>query len=188
MLHQRYYQLHLQAVTAVAELESAINRCPTTEQLIQLEGDMLANFTDNIYAMRETYGILDRLRKTVKKLHEDLQTVACALYMEAQPTQMTETGRIQGDYATGHPVGKVAIGQLKREKCPALYDRFCREMLGVTNESLIESGSIEVHYKYFGDWLSEQLAKGFVAPEVLSQVKQYNELEFKVTKRKALLS
>lgn len=188
MLNQRYYQLYHEAVTAVAQLEGALNRCPTTEQLIQLEGDTLAHFTDNIYAVRETYNLIDNLRKTVQKMHKDLQTSACALYMEAQPTQMTETGKIQGDYATGCPSGKVAVESLKRVKCPALYDRFCREMLGVTNESLIESGSIEVHYKYFGDWLSEQLAKGFVAPEVLSQVKQYNELEFKVTKRKALLS
>lgn len=191
MLNQRYFQLYCDVVTAVSQLEGAIDRCPTTEQLIQVEGDTLANFTDCIYAVRESYNLLDSLRKNANKVHKELQTAACAMYMESTPTQkdtMTDTGKVVGEYATGRPAAKVSVESLKRVKCPALYDRFCREMLGVTNESLIESGSIEVHYKYFGDWLTEQLAQGFVTPDVMSEVKQYNEFEFKVTKRKALLS
>lgn len=191
MLNQRYFQLYHETVTAVAQVEGALNRCPTSEQIMQLDGDTLAHFTDNIYAVREAYNLVDNLRKTIQRTHKELQTVACALYMEATPDQkdsMTETGKVIGEYASGSPAPKVSVESLKRVKCPALYDRFCREVLGVTNESLIESGSIEVHYKYFGDWLTQQLSEGYVQPEVMSEVKQYNEFEFKVTKRKALLS
>lgn len=195
MLNQRYLQLYQAAVNAVAQVEAALNCCPTNEQIAEgsvHEGtDMLKNFTDNIYAIRETHALIDTLRKTLQTNHKALQTYACALYMEATPEdrdQMTETGKVVGDYATGYPSPKVSVETLKRVKCPELYDRFCKEVLGVTNESLVQSGSIEVHYKYFGDWLTEQLAQGYVQPEVMSEVKQYNEFEFKVTKKKALLS
>ena len=187
----KYLQLYKDVVTAVAEVNGAINRSPTPEQVIQMDGDILQNLTDAIYAVRESYDLLDEARKTVNNLHRELQGAACTAYLSATPEQvfaMTESGRTKGEYATGKPGTKVTVEQMKRDKSPELYDRFCREVLGVTNDSLIESGAIEVHYKYFGEWVTNELAEGRMTQDIFKQVKTYNELQYKVIKTKALLT
>ena len=191
MLHPNYFNLFRDAVTAVSELEAAINRTPTAEQLIQQEGNPLAHLTDAIYAVRETYNLIDNLRKNINNTNKQLQQVACVLYLESSPEQQaafSDSGAVVGEYASGKPKTNVSVASLKREKAPDLYDRFCREVLGVTNQSLIESGAVEVHYKYFGEWLTQQLSEGYVKPDVMDQLKTYNEFEFSVTKKRALLS
>lgn len=191
MLDPKYLALFHEAMLAVTGLEAAINRTPTAEQLIQKEGNPLAHLTDAIYAARETYNLLDNLRKAVNRVNKKLQQTACVLYLESSPAQQAEfsdTGSVIGEYATGKPKTNTSVESLKRVKSPELYDRFCREVLGVTNESLIQSGAVEVQYKYFGEWITQQLADGYVKPDVMDQVKTYNEYEFSVTKKRPLLS
>ena len=191
MLPAKSFQLYQAVVTAAADVEGALNRAPTAEHVIQMDGDILANMTDAIYALRESYNLLDNLRKAVNKQHKELQTAACTLYMQLDPvqqSQLNEAGRVEGEFATGKPSTKTTVATLKRSKSPELYDRFCREVLGVTNEHLIETGAIEAHYVYFSEWVTQQLADGKVLPDVMNQIKQYNELEFGVIKKKAILS
>jgi len=191
MLDKKYLDLYQESMTAVTNLEAAINRTPTAEQLIQQDGNPLAHLADAIYATRETYKLLDNLRKTVDKVNKQLQQIACVLYIESSPSQQAEfsdTGAVVGEYATGKPKTNTSVESLKRAKAPELYDRFCREVLGVTNESLIQAGAVEVHYRYFGDWITQQLSEGYVKPDVMDQIKTYNEYEFSVTKKRGLLS
>ena len=191
MLDPKYLALFQETMTAVTSLEASINRTPTPEQLIQGPGDSLANLTDAIYAVRESYKLIDNLRKQVDKANKQLQQTACVLYLESSPSQQAEfsdTGAVIGEYASGKPKTNTSVESLKRVKSPELYDRFCREVLGVTNESLIEAGAVEVHYRYFGEWITQQLSEGYVKPDVMDQLKTYNEFEFSVTKKRGLLS
>jgi len=191
MMPPKYLELYKEIVTAVSLVNASINRAPTPEQVIQMEGDILQNLTDAVYAARESYNLLDEARKAVNGLHKELQHAACTAYMTATPDQVygfTEAGKVRGEYATGKPGTKVTVEKVQRSKSPEVYDRFCREVLGVTNEALIEAGAVEVHYKYFGEWVSNELAEGRLTQDVFKQIKTYNELEYKVTKTQALLT
>lgn len=191
MLPPKSFQLYQTVVTAAAEIEAALGRAPTVEQVIQMDGDILGNMTDAIYALRESFNLADNIRKAINKQFKEMQQAACAAYMSAdihQQSLLNEAGRAVGEYATGKPSTKTAVSILKREKNPSLYDRFCRECLGVTNDELIHSGAVEVHYVYFSDWVTNQIAEGKCLPEVLSEMKQYNELGFDVVKKKPILS
>lgn len=191
MLPPKSYQLYQTVVTAAADIEGALNRAPTVEQVIQMDGDMLGNMTDAIYALREAYNLIDNVRKSINNQFKEMQQAACVAYMNAdmhQQSLLNGTGRAVGEYATGKPSTKTTVGVVKREKNPALYDRFCREVLGITNEELIEAGAVEAHYVYFSNWVTSQIASGKCLPDVLSQMKQYNELGFDVVKTKPLLS
>jgi len=184
-------RLYHDAVTAVADLEGSFNRAPTPEQIIQMEGDMLSNLTDSVYACRETYELLDNLRKRMNHIYKEFQKAACVAYMQITPDEqdkLSKAGCAVGDFASGKPSTKITVASVKRDKSPELYDRFCREVLGVKNEALIESGAIEVHYKYFGEWVTEQVASGGVLPDVMKDIKTYQEFEFRVTKHKAILA
>ena len=191
MLPAKSFQLYQAVVTAAADVEGALNRAPTAEHVIQMDGDILANMTDAVYALRESYELIDSLRKSVKRQHEELQRAACALYSQLDPvqqSQLNDTGRVEGEFATGKPSTKTNVTMVKRKKDPELYDRFCREALGVTNTELIESGAIEAHFVHFSDWVTKQVAEGKVLPDVINKMKTYNELGFGVIKKKAILS
>lgn len=188
-LHRKALALYKAAIDAVHTIEEhlAEHAAPTPATIISDASNVLADLTDAVYAARETETLLDNLRKRVSKLHTNLQIAACTVYRESDITELVEAGGAIGDYASGKPLIKTAVAAIRRDRMPELYDRFCREVLGITNESLIQSGAVEVHYAYFSEWLTQRLNDGEPMPACLLDQKQYQDMKFSVSKRRSLL-
>jgi hypothetical protein len=183
MLHPSALSAYRKLVQLSAIVGSTIrNEMPGVDKAIQYTaGKPLENLTDLVFVLRETEKLLEALRKDVSKRYEEAQHAACVAFTQAPPEEF----KVEAEYVTGVPDPKKAIPNIKREGNEEVYDRFLREVLKVQDESVIQSGSIVIHYVHFREWLTAQLRNGINIPEELMP-KSYTEYNFSVTKRRGM--
>lgn len=171
-------------VNSLSVLKSTMAKVPQPlEAVADTTGDPLGNLADLVYVLREAEALAIELKRDLSKLKSAAEMTACHVWQNYPPA----IGEAVGEYCTGKPHFKKALADIKRDGNEEVYDRFCREVLHVLDQRVIESGAIAIHYQRFSDWYSQCLADGQAFDDVVNTLKGYTELHFSVKKTRGLL-
>ncbi len=179
MINRPDLQSYARVVKLIAEASATVDNMTQAQNVAALPGDTLGNYADYCYALKQIEELADKLRKEAKNKGRAMQATACALFIQLQPEEPVAHGK----YASAKPNFKQAINTLKRtEETAEAYDAFCREALGVTNESAIAAGVINVHFDSFQEWHAAALAEGKNYPS-LELFKPFNMFSYDTRKK-----
>lgn len=179
MIDRRDLEAYARMVRLISELTLQLDSMTYPQNVASKPGDVMGNYADYCFLLRNVEELLDKLRKEAASRHKAMQATACAIFTQLSPD--TPTG--EGKYATGQPVFSQAISGLKRtDETQEAYDLFCRESLGITDQTVIESGVISVHFDKFQEWYIKAMEAGRTLPGV-EQFKPFNNFAYKTRKR-----
>lgn len=183
-MHEAYKRYACNMARTTDQISTAINTLPNTQEIIASAagnpGRALAELIDAGFAIDTVLKNLEELEKNLKTRKEGIEKAATAIYVAYPAFQQTiETPHTKAviSYKTKH-------SELRRTTENAeVYDRFCREVLHVASEEIIQAGVICTYYPGWTEYITAIEAAGGSLPQGLEKAfKEYHEI--KVSYRK----
>lgn len=167
-LYEEAHELHLKALAILAVLDR-----PTSDQ---------EENADTIYVLKKTAELLKETRAAVNRKHDLFNAIAVSL--AAEEGELT----VRTEWCTMTCSTKVSTQVPTLAKTPQAYEVFCKEVLGITSEEVIESGMVSIHYERWSEFYTAMLQAGKDIPPLLArELKQYDASKTIVRKKRDLL-
>lgn len=183
-MHEGYKAFACNMAKATDNISTAANKLPSTQDIIAgatgNPGRALDELIDAGFALSEVLKNLEELEKLVKTRKEAIEKAATAIYVSYPAFQQT----IQTKYTKAVISYKTKHSELRRTQQNAdVYDRFCREVLKIASEEIIQAGVVCTYYPGWSEYITALQAAGYSLPAGLEKAfKEYNEI--KVSYRK----
>lgn len=178
-MHEGYKAFACNMAKATDNISTAANKLPSTQDIIAgaagNPGRALDELIDAGFALSEVLKNLEELEKLVKTRKETIEKAATAIYVSYPAFQQTiETKHTKATISckTKHP-------ELRRTPQNAdVYDKFCREVLKITSEEIIQAGVVATYYPGWAEYISALSAAGESLPDGLDKAfKEYKEIK-----------
>lgn len=146
-------------------------------------GETLNDQADRLYVLRKLRDLYEEARKAVQRKHD-----TCNAILVSQAVEAGED-KIKTEWCTVSIGIKMATEVPTPSKNPEAYKQFLTDICGVSDEEIIASGMLQIHFGHWGDYYTNvMLAAGRDLPGPLQgALKQYDASKTTIRKNKDLL-